>query len=117
MPICTINPEVEWLFVAMEEDPPLTKAEAERVIEKRKELYRQSASGKDNAEQITKPIIKMEQTFTETDLVKFGNYLLSTERKKHFDRDAIARGLHKQVNHADFENWKAEQKQEVAINA
>lgn len=49
---------------------------------------------------------------TENDMVSFGNYLLSDERRKLYeghpmfpDGEALEQRL-AQVNHADFENWK-----------
>lgn len=56
--------------------------------------------------------IDMEQ-MTEQDVVSFGNYLLSNERRKLYeehlmfpDGEALEERL-AQVNHADFENWKS----------
>lgn len=54
----------------------------------------------------------MEQ-MTEKDLVSFGDYLLSSERRKLYEEhpmfpegEALEQRL-AQVNHADFENWKS----------
>ncbi len=58
--------------------------------------------------------------FTRADLVSFGNYLLSEERKKsilehpaitnnpNFNEEERANAL-KTVNHADVENWFSQQ--------
>lgn len=43
------------------------------------------------------------KTFTEKQLVSFGNYLLSKTRKENTSK--INRG---NVTHADFENWRNE---------
>jgi len=59
----------------------------------------------------------MGQTFTEQELISFGNFLLSEKRKKSFTARAISFGLHKQVNHADLENWKHAQEQPVSQTA
>ena len=42
---------------------------------------------------------------TTTDLVSFGNYLLSNERMKKVGKD-----MREHVTHADVENWKELQK-------
>lgn len=51
-------------------------------------------------------------TFTEAELVSFGNYMVSEERKNSFE---ASKDLHpgftveerlSQVHHADVENWK-----------
>lgn len=52
--------------------------------------------------------------YTESDLVSFGNYMVSEERKLMFD-DGDWGGLTKaerlsQVHHADIENWKEKRK-------
>lgn len=49
---------------------------------------------------------------TEQDLISFGNYLLSDERRKLFEAKETSNGLSteerlKQVGHWDLENWKA----------
>lgn len=49
-------------------------------------------------------------TYTEFDLVTFGEYLLSEERKKRVSK--INRDC---VNHADICNWKDKRKQEDII--
>ena len=55
----------------------------------------------------------MEQLeFTRTDLVSFGNYLLSNERKELFEShpDLGSENLEErlsEVNHSDIENWNA----------
>ncbi|GEJ46025.1 hypothetical protein [Chryseobacterium sp. ON_d1] len=43
------------------------------------------------------------QTYTEKDLVIFGEYLLSKEREKRIDGKITAK---RRVYHADLENWK-----------
>lgn len=42
----------------------------------------------------------VEKTYTEKDLVSFGNYLLSAER------DRLTEFFKEEVTHADLENWK-----------
>jgi hypothetical protein len=59
----------------------------------------------------------MGQQFTEEQIISFGNFLLSAKRKKSFTAKAISLGLHKQVNHADLENWKHAQDQRAAQTA
>lgn len=43
--------------------------------------------------------------FNRKDLVSFGNYLLSEERKNQISKEG-----QNEVNHADVENWKFNQK-------
>jgi hypothetical protein len=45
-----------------------------------------------------------EEKFTRSQLVEFGNYLLSEERKSFYTGDNVEERL-SQVNHADVENW------------
>ena len=45
----------------------------------------------------------METTFTEKQLIDFGNYLLSKERKKMTVKS------HNEVSDADLANWKEKQ--------
>jgi hypothetical protein len=58
-------------------------------------------------------IMENNKTYTEKDLVEFGNYLLSKEREKHIDGDDHGKRsinlLEKRrvVYHADLENWKS----------
>ena len=47
----------------------------------------------------------MTNYYTEEDLVKFGNYLLSEKRKESF---IVHQESHLHVNHADLENYKLE---------
>jgi len=50
--------------------------------------------------------------FTEKDMVLFGNYLLSQERRERFKQhpefpnNELLEERLSQVHHADFENWK-----------
>lgn len=54
-----------------------------------------------------------EKTYTEKDLVDFGNYILSEERKEHFtdhenmeDKEVRMQKVHNE----DIENWKDKNK-------
>jgi hypothetical protein len=44
------------------------------------------------------------KTFTRKQLVSFGNYLLSEQRKSLYEGQEVEQRL-SQVNHADVENW------------
>ncbi|MGV2452451.1 UNVERIFIED_CONTAM: hypothetical protein POZ17_19770 [Ralstonia mannitolilytica] len=52
------------------------------------------------------------QTYTEKDLVRFGEYLLSKEREKRIEGDLHGKRTYQPVDtkrrvyHADLENWK-----------
>jgi len=52
------------------------------------------------------------QTYTEKDLVRFGEYLLSKEREKRIEGDLQGKRTYQSVDtkrrvyHADLENWK-----------
>lgn len=57
----------------------------------------------------------MKKTKKTFDLVSFGNYLLSDERKKLFENHPEPTSLSleerlSQVHHADIENWKEKNK-------
>lgn len=57
--------------------------------------------------------LRMETTFTEKQLVDFGNYLLSEKRKKLMKQSIVAPNeAQKYVHHADLENWKAKQSEQ-----
>ena len=54
---------------------------------------------------------EMKDTFSEADLVSFGNYVVSPRRKERFKShnspDVSLEERLAQVHHADIENWKA----------
>ena len=56
---------------------------------------------------------KSEPTYTEKDITSFGNYLLSDRRKQSVfsspDKEEAEEAF-KSVSHADYENWKHENK-------
>lgn len=47
-----------------------------------------------------------EQMYTQEELVKFGNYLLSKKRKDNFFKGNHRKSLLKEVNDVDLANWK-----------
>jgi len=56
--------------------------------------------------------------YDENDLVSFGNYLLSEERRElfknnpNFPNGELLEERLSEVHHADFENWKAKMEKE-----
>ncbi len=51
--------------------------------------------------------------FTRQQLVAFGNYLLSEERKSNYTGEAVEERLSK-VNHSDVENWIEKELESIA---